>query len=227
MPNISEMCDPYPPRKDINLLFVIAMPGDGDKSDLVNQEISSLISQFKTFACDSCDYNTRINVMSISDSVSWTNNNLPINLTDFHWTNLPPSNSSDYRLAIHDLNENLCRKKFQASASGSLMPVIVYVVDLPVLDVEEELRAIWKNRWYQWAAKIAFYTNSECKKSLESITGTPEYVFDIEQIKMVLPFFIDATQGRITNTHRTPATSNNNKKIDNDDSVGIWDDSDW
>lgn len=227
MPHIGEICDPYPPRKDINLLFVIAMPDDRDKADLVNRKLSSLISQFKTFACDSCDYNTRINVMRISDSVSWTNNSLPVNLTDFHWIDLSPSSSYDYRLAVHDLNENLCRRKFQASVSGSFIPVIVYVADLPILDIEDELKEIWKNRWYQYATKIGFYTNSVCKKSLEGVIGNPEFIFDIEQINMVLPVFIDTTQGRIANTHKIPATLNDNKNACNDVAICDWDDSDW
>lgn len=231
MPRIEDFLEPYPPRKDLNLLFLISMPSNPEKADRLNHLLVSLVADIKNIAVDNCDYNARINVMNISSSVTWSDNNMPIDLDRFEWEWLPPGNVPNYSIAIRNLCEKLSRHRFQASVRGPLRPLIIFIADKPIQIVESELADLWNNKWYHHAIKFGFYTSTDSKKTLIDVIKCDDAVLEVEHIDVILQllkpvrFSPEIIEQYLPSDIVTDFT--NNSSLLPNLPPSDWDDSDW
>lgn len=206
MPHIASRMDDYPPRQDFNIYFLVCMPNSEQKAVETNEALASIISALKDITSEYDDYNTRINIMHVSKSITWKNELTPIDLLEFDWEDLPISCSPDFEAAMLNFNTNLSRTHFQKSDSGCLRPLVVFVTDQEIHGVEAALNNIWTNRWYRCATKLGFYTSIKSKESLEIIINNKEAVLDIKNMDSLLGLVrsLKCPPGRVA--HQLPAT---------------------
>lgn len=185
LPRLDDFFDPYPPRKDRNIYFIINMPLSNEKALLINQKMQTLITLLQQADENNCDFNTRINIMNVADSIGWSNNSSPIDIANFAWEDLPPTKYANWSGALLELESKLSIKQFQYSISGCLLPVIVFISANSLGNIDSEKDIIWNNKWFRRAGKIGICFDTHSHESLSSMFGNGDSILPAETADLV------------------------------------------
>ena len=222
LPRLDDFLDPYPPRKDRNIYFIVNMPIESGKVLLINQKLKALITFLQQADENNCDFNTRINIMNVTDSIGWSNNSSPIDIANFTWEDLSPTKHANWSGALLELNSKLSRKQFQYSLSGCLLPIIVFITANSLGNIDSEKDIIWNNKWFRRAGKIGICFDTLSQESLASMFGNVDSILSVETTDLVETLYTwiqsDPFQSHLFFEY---------SKAVEDDNASIWSDSEW
>ena len=185
LPLLDAFFDPYPPRKDRNIYFIVNMPRSKENALLINQKVQMLIALLQEADNNNCDFNTRVNVMNVTDSIEWSNNSSPIDIANYTWEDLSPTKYANWSGALLELDSKLSRKQFQCSISGCLPPVIVFISANSLGKIDSEKDIIWNNKWFRKAGKIGICFDELSHESLFSMFANEDSILFAETEELV------------------------------------------
>lgn len=176
------------PRRDLHVFYVLDTSGsmEGKPIQILNQEMLETVRVLNKVAKRNGDAQLKLSVLEFSSTAKWMQKNGPENVEDFIWSDLSAGGLTNIGAALKELNSKLSTKEFLRSASGTLLPIIIFMTDGYATDeYEKELANIKKNKLFRRAAKIGFAIgDSPDVEMIAHLTGDSEAVVQTDDLQM-------------------------------------------
>lgn len=181
------------PRREQLVLFVVDVNPNigGYLISMTTTVLEELIRGIRNTIVESDDIEVKIAILQFG-GCSWTMDETgPVNIEDYFLNEYPKHDMLGIESALLELNKRLNRNEFMNSINGSYPPIIVFIGSGEVKhNVREEIAVLKKNVWFNHAIKIAIKTDVTARSELfEQITGNPEAIFDITDMKSIKAIF--------------------------------------
>ncbi|MCR5486144.1 MAG: VWA domain-containing protein [Lachnospiraceae bacterium] len=178
-------------RKDLPIFYVLDTSGSmsGEKIGMLNRAMDETVEALKEVAAKNADARLRIAVLSFDSDFKWLNPHGLEDAEDFIWQELKPSGMTYLGKALDELDGKLSKNAFMQNATGSFMPIIIFMTDgYPNDDWEAAFERIQNNRWFTKALKLGFVLSEEAtdRAVLDKLTGSSEAVIqtlNLEEFK--------------------------------------------
>lgn len=204
MPGRSEM-EPTP-RRDLHVFYVLDTSGsmDGTPIQILNQAMQETIKALEKVAKKNGDAQLKISVLEFNSSVKWMKKEGPEKIEDFIWMDLTAGGLTQIGAALEELNIKLSRKEFLKSASGTLLPVIIFMTDgHPTDDYQKALDDIKTNKLFRRSSKIGFAVGENADaEMIAHLTGDSEAVIRTNNLALFAKLlqFVSVTSSVIAST---------------------------
>ena len=183
------------PKRTLVLFFIVDTSGGmaGNKIAAINTAIRELIPEIKEISDGNADAEIKIAVLEFSTGAQWITP-VPVEVSQFKWTNLDAAGARDLGAAYCALNEKFSIKGFM-DKERSFAPVLFLLSDGPSTDDwERALGELKKNQWFKAAIKIALAIGANANlDELSEFTGNMETVLEAHNVSQLMKMikFVD------------------------------------
>lgn len=184
MPSYGELAGV--PRRALPIFYVLDTSGSmqGEKIERLNHAMEETVDALKQVAAHNGDAQLKVAVLEFATNVRWVQPAGPEDMEDFIWQDLGCGGMTYMGAALNELESKLHRDQFLSSATGSLMPVIIFMTDGHAND--DYLRAledVKQNKFFQRAVKIGFAIGDDADdKMIAKIVGDREAVIKTDDL---------------------------------------------
>lgn len=174
-------------KRTATVFFLIDKSGSmsGTKIGSVNHAMGESIPEMCKLVEDSADAQLDVAVLTFSNGAQWITPS-PIEVKDFHWSNIEAECVTDLGCALKSLNEKLNRTTgFMKQASESFAPAFILMSDgQPTDEYKSHLESLKKNGWFKNGTKTAIAIGNDADKNmLAEFTGSMESVIEVHNAK--------------------------------------------
>lgn len=194
------------PRRDLHVFYVLDTSGsmEGNPIQILNQAMLETIGVLKKVAKSNGDAQLKLSVLEFGPMVRWMQKDGPQKVEDFVWQDLSAGGLTNIGAALKELNQKLSTREFLKSASGTMLPIIIFMTDGYATDeYEKELEEIKKNKLFRKATKIGFAIGDNPDvEMIAHLAGDSEAVVHTDDLALFarLLQFVSVTSSTLAST---------------------------
>lgn len=173
-------------RPALPIFYVLDTSGSmrGNAIGVLNRAMQSTVDALKQVSAHNSDALVKIAVLEFNTTVRWLQPAGPEDLEHFRWDDLAAGGMTYVGAALDELDSKLSRESFLASASGSFLPIIIFMTDgFANDDYNAALQRIRQNGWFSKATRIGFAIGKDADTQMISrLTGDSEAVIRTDDL---------------------------------------------